>query len=1122
MSSAEIRRVEEILTSEYSTEKYVELLKEIFDDIQLVAPDKHRKEYSNYSSHIEGYCHIGFYNAPENKKVILYAVRLKSLGYVEHSRSTQRSYVKALIENSGSDAAIVAFYSERDAKWRLSFVRLDYEAQMQNGKVKLAQNMTPAKRYSFLVGKDEPCHTAIERFHSFLEGNTANPSLDDLEEAFSVEAVTKEFFNLYCEKFKQLLIHLEDSEEFMAEATAHNFTAAQFAKKLMGQIVFLYFLQKKGWLGVNAWPKRISEKEYKDAYYRFGKKTKELIPVVYLPAGDGTYVISGAGLNRISDEDEAILARSVKGEPWGTGPRNFMRKLFETAAKKNLNFFDNYLEPLFYNALNRNRGEQGYDPNLHCRIPFLSGGLFEPLAGYDWEHSEFSIPNEVFSNRQNNNSRTGDGILDVFDRYNFTMSEDEPLEREVAIDPEMLGKVFENLLEVRDRKAKGAFYTPREIVHYMCQESLIAYLKESLQTDEASVRDFILYGDFMKDSDTVNKRNIQQSNLMISEQLFKVDGNGNVVVNRLMEMDEALREIRVADPAVGSGAFPLGMLNEIVRARQNISAYMAIGKNPNQIRMMYALERAPYALKRDTIRNCIFAADIDPSAVDIARLRLWLSLVIDDEINPTATDELDGHRNPLPLPNLECNIICGNSLIDEFEGIKLINQSELIGTAAEGQTNLGIGVFEPILKKLIATQEELFKCDNTDTKKQLLEQIDSLKDRIIRSQLEGAAPEIIEHYEDSKMAPSKPYLLWQLEFAKVFKEKGGFDVVIGNPPYGAKIGAKDKAYFKKNYLCAKTVKGKQKGSTDTFAVFIEAGYNLCKKDGVLNYIVPMSVISSDSMTALHNLLESNCETIKVSSYSNRPKQIFDAACVRTSIIGFRKTYTSVRTCFTTRVIRRSKDNSIAEIIKNLEFVDSQGHKLEGRYPKLGSDMELNIIRKMRSFGRTISDYAEENSDSAFYYRTAGGRYFNVIMDYPTGSTAEKAYCVRVGLEKILAMILSSNLFWFYQQVYTDGLNIKRYEIDTFPVFIIENVQREKNNEIHQLYALYVEDVESHTSTFVASEASSYNVSRVKTYKLSKSKHIIDKIDDLIGPLYGLTKEEIEFIKNYELAVRMGD
>ena len=141
-----------------------------------------------------------------------------------------------------------------------------------------------------------------------------------------------------------------------------------------------------------------------------------------------------------------------------------MRKLFNIAVQRKQNFYSELLEPLFYDALNRNRGEQGYCPALHCRIPFLSGGLFEPIDGYDWEHNEFSIPNEVFSNESTKGKRDADGILDIFDRYNFTMSEDEPMEREVAIDPEMLGKVFENLLDITDRKSKGAFYTPPEIL----------------------------------------------------------------------------------------------------------------------------------------------------------------------------------------------------------------------------------------------------------------------------------------------------------------------------------------------------------------------------------------------------------------------------------------------------------------------------------------------------------------------------------------------------------------------------------------------------------------------------------------------------------------------------------
>lgn len=864
--NAVVKKIETILKSPYDTKNYVDLIREIFPKVSMVTPDKFRKEFTNFSSHIEGSIHVGNYKTPDKKNIIIMAVQLKNAGYVETSRSTQRSYAKKLIENASADAAFVAFYTEGEPKWRLSFVRLDYEMKIENGRLKTTENLTPAKRYSYLVGENEPCHTAISRFERFIIDSMADPehpTLDDLENAFSVEKVTDEFFKLYCEKFHQLREKLEENEDFRIEAEQHNFTSAQFAKKLMGQIVFLYFLQKKGWLGVGAWPNTLTEKEYKNAYYARGAKSRELIPMVYRPVGDGTYRISSAGLNSISDEDEAVLAMCVKGKPWGSGPHNFMRKLFEIAEKKNQNFFDELLEPLFYDALNVNRGEQGYCPALHCRIPFLSGGLFEPIDGYDWEHNNFNIPNEVFSNAASK-GREADGILDIFDRYNFTMSEDEPMEREVAIDPEMLGKVFENLLEVNDRKSKGAFYTPREIVHYMCQESLINYLTNTLQIEEEAIREFILYGDFMKDEDTVKEKRQGNGGMYISESLFKLDTDGNVVVDRLKDVDEALKNVRVADPAVGSGAFPLGMLNEIVRARQNISAYMAITMNAYDTRLMYQMERSPHNLKYETIKSCIFAADIEPSAVDIAQLRLWLSLVIDDEINPNAQSALDGHKNPLPLPNLESNIRCGNSLIDEFEGTRLIKESELFG-ASTYQLDMNHSRFEAIVSALIDKQNELFHCEDTEKKKQLKDEIESLRDMVILSQLEGCGSDKIQRYHESKRMASKPYVLWQLDFARVFREKGGFDIVIGNPPYVdseemTRSMPEQREIYTKKYSCAK-------GNWDLFVLFIEKGMDLLAENKTISYIVPNKLISAPYTEALRKKMAKN-RVIEIRDYSN--------------------------------------------------------------------------------------------------------------------------------------------------------------------------------------------------------------------------------------------------------------
>ncbi len=885
-----IKKIERILTSEYNVSDYVDFIREIFPGVKIIAPDRFRKEFTNFSSHIEGSSHVGIYTDPDGKTVIIHSVQLKKESYVENSRSTQRSYAKKLMEAGNADAAIIAFYTDGDPKWRISFVRLDYEMKFENGRLSAKENMTPARRYSYLVGRDEPCHTAISRFHRFIidDSNAAKPTLDDLEEAFSVEKVTEEFFNLYCEKFHQLREALENNADFVIEARQHNFTSAQFAKKLMGQIVFLYFLQKKGWLGVPAWPSELNEKDYKNAFFARGAKSRELIPKVYIKVAEDRYRISGKALDAMSDEDERILASCVRGKPWGTGSRTFMRTLFEFSQKKRANFFDDYLEPLFYNALNVNRGEQGYDPALHCRIPFLSGGLFEPIDGYDWEHNNFAIPNEVFSNKKDENDREGDGILDIFDRYNFTMSEDEPLEREVAIDPEMLGKVFENLLELNDRKSKGAFYTPREIVHYMCQETLISYLIRETRLPEQDVRDFILLGDFFKDEDTAKDRRQGDHDMLISENIFKIARDGGIVVNRLNDIDNALANIRVADPAVGSGAFPLGMLNEIVRARQNISAYMSINMNTYQKRTMYNNERSPYSLKAQTIKNCIFAADIEPSAVDIAQLRLWLSLVIDDEINPDAQSPLDGHRNPIPLPNLECNIVCGNSLVDVFEGHELINSSELIGTSGTGQQrNLFQSSYDTILPILIDAQNQLFRCEDASKKKELKESIENLKDELVKVQMQGASSDTWERYLQKRKEASRPFVLWQIDFARVFRKKGGFDVVIGNPPYiqlqktineetGEKLG--DALAHLGYQTYTKT--------GDIYCLFYEKGYNLLHHDGILSFITSNKWMRASYGEKLRGFLAQHTDPICLIDFAGQ--KIFKSATVDVNILMFSK------------------------------------------------------------------------------------------------------------------------------------------------------------------------------------------------------------------------------------------
>ena len=1155
-----IRKIENILTSQYSDTNYTDLVREIFPSVKIIAPDRFMKEYTNFSSHIEGYTHVGNYTDPDGKNLIIHAVRLKKESYVENSRSTQRSYAKKLIEAGNADAAIVAFYTKDDPKWRLSFVRLDYEIKFENGKLNTTENMTPAKRYSYLVGKDEPCHTAISRFNRFItdDPNVAQPTLDDLEEAFSVEKVTQEFFQLYCEKFHQLRESLEANDDFVTEAQEHNFTSAQFAKKLMGQIVFLYFLQKKGWMGVGAWTSPLTKKQYDNVFFTQGAKgrvIKEYLPKVYVQTGVDEYKLNVRALDEIPDDAEEIIANHLPSRKnWGSGSKQFMRGLFNVSQKKGGNFFDDYLEPLFYDALNVNRGEQGYDPTLHCRIPFLSGGLFEPIDGYDWKHNDFAIPNEIFSNRKDESDRDADGILDIFDRYNFTMSEDEPLEREVAIDPEMLGKVFENLLEVQDRKSKGAFYTPREIVHYMCQETLISYLIKETGLKEQDIRDFILLGDFLKDEDTVKERRQGEHDMFISEDIYKIDKDGSVVVDRLSDIDNALANIRVVDPAVGSGAFPLGMLNEIVRARQNISAYMAITMNPYEIRMMYNNERSPYTLKLETIKNCLFAADIEPSAVDIAQLRLWLSLVIDDEINPEAQSLLDGHRNPLPLPNLECNIVCGNSLIDEFEGIKLVNFSDALGTSErEQQRNLFQSAYDAVLPSLLAAQDALFYCDDTSKKQQLKEQIEALKEEIVNSQMHMIANDTRERYQKAIREASKPFVLWQIDFARVFKEKSGFDIVIGNPPYGAKFTVKEKKVLSRLY------EGCCVPDYESADFFIELGRRLTKEQGTLSYIVPnMFMANVFAEKYRHHLLDS-WSMNKIDNLSEI--DVFDSAAVRNCIVFFSKDERSQDTLFTKLTIEngnvKAKKAKFFSDSTLIEHIDNWLNLIEK------DEVALAITYKISAGAKPLSEYASISQGLIPYDKYRGhtpeqikNKVWNA--DYKKdesyrkelrGKDVERYSLTWNGKDwisygewlaaprrpeffkepRILVREITNPriLATFTDEEYYNTpsiINCIEFQVDIF--FVLGVVNSELMSFYHNMVSpkaskglfpkILVNDVRSipiNTSDQVIIERISDNVKQMLTND-NYSKSIDETIDELVYQLYDISSEEQNYIRQW--------
>ena len=689
-----------------------------------------------YGDYIRQYKRLGQYTDPEGNVLDVLTVRLRKESSLDRARTMQRNFIATYFKRRGDDKdnALVAFYHDDLDDWRFSYVRRDYRLeQTESGKVKIREELSPARRYSFLVGTTEPSHTAQQQLVPILQDDRNNPTLSQLDEAFNIEKVTREFFEKYRALYLKLKEELDElvknDQKIREEFTTKNIATENFAKKLLGQIIFLYFIQKKGWMGVE-----------KDA--------------------SGNY------------------------KPWGAGPKDFLRKLYEKKYINYKNFFNDVLEPLFYQALAIDRGEVPEFTQFKCKIPFLNGGLFEPIGGYSWEETDILIKNETIEQ-----------ILDSFDLYNFTVREDEPLEKEVAVDPEMLGKVFENLLKVKDRKSKGTYYTPREIVHYMCQESLINYLDTALNThQEPFVKQRPVQQKLLGNPDpeqlgltmsdykpTVPKGDIEEfirKGELIIQHDMRVINEGKETKTYPLRLPEFIREnaeriddtltsMKICDPAVGSGAFLVGMMQEIVKVREILTTYM--GESP---------ERTAYNFKRHCIQESIYGVDIDPSAVDIAKLRLWLSLVV---------DEADFERIK-PLPNLEYKVVCGNSLL----GV----EKDLFN--------------EQLFKLLETLKSQYFEETNPREKDELKRKIDSLIKQITNND---------EHFD------------FQVYFSEVFHKKGGFDVVIANPPY-----VRQEQIKPLKSLLQKQGYSVYNSTSDIYTYFLEKAYNILKPLGISTFI----------------------------------------------------------------------------------------------------------------------------------------------------------------------------------------------------------------------------------------------------------------------------------------------
>ena len=606
--------------------------------------------------------------------VLIFDITVTNHVLLARNRVTVQGIIRRIL--GPFQGAFMIFHYEDTERWdwRFSFCCKD------------DKEITEAKRFTFLLGPNQSCRTAAQNFVKLAvsASASASPTMDDIKKVFDVEALSDEFFTKYKRHYEDIVKYItgkcfkkirgkwkEVSEGVPNEGIYAQFdhddkAVRDYVKKMLGRIVFLHFLQKKGWLGA--------------------KKS------------------------------------------WDDGDREFMLHLYSRASDEQKNdFLDAVLEPLFDQALDDDRSARGdvFDTGISgigkVKIPYLNGGLFTPDAA---DNKAVRLPRAYFHN-----------FLVFLSQYNFTIDENDPSDAEVGVDPEMLSRIFENLLE--DNKDKGAIYTPKPIVEYMCRQSLIAYLQTDMpEAEHAAIEKFV-----------------------------KTYDPSDLTKKTVSTIDKKLKSVKICDPAIGSGAFPMGMLRELYFCRTAI-------EDLDKFR--------PAEIKRQIIQENLYGVDIEKGAVDIARLRFWLALVVDE---PT----------PHTLPNLDFKIMQGNSLLENYKGVpldSLLKGKKFAGKKAKQnnfacdsratymQDELAFGG-EAASQAITALMGEYYSTINRERKQKILVAINEQVKGYIKGQI--CNPDLNAEI-DALECQNDKFFLWHTWFSDVFA-KGGFDIVIGNPPY---------------------------------------------------------------------------------------------------------------------------------------------------------------------------------------------------------------------------------------------------------------------------------------------------------------------------------------------------
>ncbi len=844
-----------------------------------------------------------------------------------------------------------------------------------------------------------------------------------LWESFKLKSVNQKFYDGVANSFNELLQHLisidKDDEE-----------AKLFASRLLGRLLFCWFLRKKGIIDENA------------SYFN----AQGLDSTTYYKSSlERLFFLT---LNTpVSERDE--LHKQHQQQLINLPSEEQQSSLFKTDQK----------------------------------TPYLNGGLFEPHENDWFKDDSLTLPEGYFVNLYNH-----------FEEFNFTTDESSPEYEQIAIDPEMLGRVFESLLATQidetgqqARKAKGAFYTPREIVSYMCKESLRNYLYN------AKIED----GRYKKAIDDL---------LDTTDREWAGAGTNSkrdsVPKEYRTQIIDALDKVTVLDPACGSGAFPMGMLQLSLRTYERLESRFD-----------------PYKTKLEIIQNNIFGIDVEPMAVEIARLRAWLSLIVDEE------DE----RTVEPLPNLDFKFVCANSVIFLDSDLGLFSDNQLHQKLKELRTKY-FNARKPHTKK--ALQNEYYKLIKS-------KQTSLITDNTRTKQLKSFDPFKNSH-------PADFY-----DSDQMFGIEDGFNIIIGNPPYvfARKAGFSEdfKKYVAKNYITGTS-------KINLFSLFMERGYHLLSPNGNLIYIIQNTFLRAAPYKKLREFLVKNSD---INLILDLDKGVFDNVTASTTVINYSKNYSESNRIkvvhaleglnsdvTSTKCIEQSTFNNLEfvfslssesndELFKKLsintlplsnirkdivngivtakgksQFISNKKEsdqykpliegKDVGRFLPIFNNKYILFDRKI--LHRARADYVWQTPEKLIIRRISGGNS-PLVSAYDDNKFHTFASTNNIILKEnsgflikfILALLNSKLLNWYYVQKFTNGstltVNISKTYLDQLP---IKNVPASVQDKFVQIIDTAISKQKTDSEYIPDSE--------------------LEAINNLVYDLYDLNPEEIAIIE----------